>query len=95
MQRSDDMNKFEVESIIEEYEWLVSFKANEVSDLVYVVSICVSDIDFEKNRVDYIHIENIDYLYYISGGDYKIVEKCYDDFESIEKEVIKEIKSFL
>ena len=89
------MNKFEIESIIEEYEWLVSFKANEVSDLVYVVSVCVEDIDFEKNVIEYIHIENIDYLYYISEGDYKIVEKCYDEFESIEKEVIKEIKSFI
>lgn len=90
------MNKFEVESIIEEYEWLVSFKSNDSDDdLVYVVSINVEDVDFEKNSIEYIHIENIDYLYYISEGDYKIVEKCYDEFESIEKEVIKEIKSFL
>jgi hypothetical protein len=89
------MNKFEIETLIEEYEWLVSFKANEVSDLVYVVSINYEDIDWENNSVSYIHIENIDYLYYISGGDYKIIERCYDDFESIEEEVVKEIKSFL
>jgi hypothetical protein len=89
------MNKFEIESIIEEYEWLVCFKASEASDLVYVVSICVSDIDWENNRVDYIHIENIDYLYDISGGDYKIIERCYDEFESIESLVVEEIKSFL
>jgi hypothetical protein len=95
MQRSDYMNKFEIESIIEEYEWLVSFKASEASDLVYVVSINYEDIDWEKCSVEYIHIENIDYLYDISGGDYKIIERCYDDFESIEEEVVKEIKSFL
>lgn len=89
------MVEFKVETLIEEYEWLVSFKANEVSDLIYVVSINVEDIDFEKNRINYVHIENIDYIYNVSGGDYKLVEECYDIFESIEEEVIKEIKRFL
>jgi hypothetical protein len=89
------MNRFEVESIIEEYEWLVSFKAKDNDDLVYVVSINVEDVDFEKCSVEYIHIENIDYLYYISGGDYKIIERCYDEFEGIESLVVEKIKSFL
>lgn len=91
--------EFEVESLIDGYEWLVCFKeidrASEASDLVYVVSINVEDVDFNENVIDYIHIENIDYLYDIGGGDEGIIEKCYDIFEGIEKLVIKEIKTFL
>jgi hypothetical protein len=89
------MNKFEIETLIEEYEWLVSFKANEVSDLVYVVSINYEDVDWEANSVSYIHIENIDYLYYISGGNEEIIGRCYDEFEGIEEEVVKEIKNLI
>lgn len=88
------MNKFEIETLIEEYEWLVSFKAKD-NDLVYVVSINYEDINWEENSVSYIHIENIDYLYYISEGNEEIIGRCYDEFEGIEEEVVKEIKSFL
>ena len=91
--------EFEVETLQEDYEWLVSFReidvnngANEVS-VVYVVSICVADINFENNSVNYIHIENIDYLYSISGGDERIIERCHDIFRVIEREVVEEIKS--
>ena len=90
--------EFEVETLIEEYEWLVSFREIDVNDgssEVYVVSICVSDIDFKENRVNYMHIENIDYLYHISGGDERIIELGYDIFKVIEREVVEEIKSFL
>ena len=92
--------EFEVETLQEDYEWLVSFReidinngANEVSE-VYVVSICGYDINFEENSVGYIHIENIDYLYSISGGgDEEIIERCHDIFRVIEREVVEEIKS--
>ena len=91
--------EFEVESITcDNYEWLVCYREidiNNGSSEVYVVSICVSDIDFEENKVNYIHIENIDYLYSISGGDEREIERCYDIFKVIEREVIEEIKSFL
>lgn len=80
-----------IEPIIEEYEWLVDFKV-EGEDLVYVVSINYEDIDWEKRSVNYIHIENIDYIYYISGGEESAIERCYDLFKSIEKEVIETIK---
>lgn len=80
-----------IEPIIEEYEWLVDFKV-EGEDLVYVVSINYEDIDWEKRSVNYIHIENIDYIYYISGGEESAIERCYDLFSSIEKEVIETIK---
>ena len=80
-----------IEPIIEEYEWLVDFRV-EGEDLVYVVSINYEDIDFEKCSVNYIHIENIDYIYYISGGEESAIERCYDLFKSIEKEVIETIK---
>ena len=80
-----------IEPIIEGYEWLVDFKV-EGEDLVYVVSINYEDIDFEKCSVNYIHIENIDYIYYISGGEESAIERCYDLFKSIEKEVIETIK---
>lgn len=83
------MVEFEVEVLKEGYEWLVSFKS-KYNDLVYVVSICVEDVDFENNNVEYIHIENIDYLYSISGGE---IGKCYDIFEGIESLVVEEIKS--
>ena len=53
------------------------------------------DIDFEKRSVNYIHIENIDYLYDISEGEGEILERCYDIFSSIESLVVEEIKSFL
>ena len=88
--------EFEVESILEGYEWLVSFREVELesgASEVYVVSISFNDIDFEEKRVNYIHIENIDYLYNISGGDERIIEKGYDIFETIESLVIEEIKS--
>lgn len=91
--------EFEVETLQEDYEWLVSFReidvnneANEVSE-VYVVSICGYDINWEENSVNYIHIENIDYLYSISGGDERIIERCHDIFRVIEREVVEEIKS--
>ena len=91
--------EFEVENIIEGYEWLVSYREIDINDgtsgasEVYVVSINFNDIDFEAKRVNYIHIENIDYLYNISGGDERIIEIGYDIFEAIEREVIEEIKS--
>ena len=88
--------EFEVESILEGYEWLVSYREIDVNDgssEVYVVSISLNDINFEENRVNYIHIENIDYLYNISGGDERIIEIGYDIFSAIEREVIEEIKS--
>ena len=88
--------EFEVESIIEGYEWLVSYREVDINDgssEVYVVSINLNDIDFEENRVNYIHIENIDYLYNISGGDERIIELGYDIFRGIEKLVVEEIKS--
>ena len=89
--------EFEVETLQEDYEWLVSFReineANEVSE-VYVVSICGFDINFDNNSVNYIHIENIDYLCSISGGgEEEIIERCYDIFRVIEREVVEEIKS--
>ena len=91
--------EFEVESITcDNYEWLVCFReidANNGASEVYVVSIYVSDINFEENRVNYMHIENIDYLYHISGGDERIIERTYDIFSVIEREVVEEIKSFL
>ena len=89
--------EFEVESIIEGYEWLVSYREIDVNDgssEVYVVSINLNDVDFENNKVNYIHIENIDYLYNISGGDERIIEIGYDIFKVIEGLVIEEIKSF-
>ena len=88
--------EFEVESIIEGYEWLVSYREIDINDgssEVYVVSINLNDIDFEENRINYIHIENIDYLYNISGGDERIIEKGYDIFKAIESLVVEEIKS--
>ena len=87
--------EFEVESILEGYEWLVSYREIDMesgTSEVYVVSINLNDIDWEKCRVNYIHIENIDYLYNISGGDERIIEIGYDIFEAIEREVIEEIK---
>ena len=88
--------EFEVESIIEGYEWLVSYREIDINDgssEVYVVSINLNDIDFEENRINYIHIENIDYLYNISGGDERIIELGYDIFRGIESLVVEEIKS--
>ena len=88
--------EFEVESILEGYEWLVSYREIDVNDgssEVYVVSISLNDINFEENRVNYIHIENIDYLYNISGGDERIIEIGYDIFKVIEGLVVEEIKS--
>ena len=91
--------EFEVESITcDNYEWLVCFREIDINDgssEVYVVSINLNDINFENNSVNYIHIENIDYLYSISGGDERIIELGYDIFKVIEREVIEEIKSFL
>ena len=89
--------EFEVETLQEDYEWLVSFReidgANVVSE-VYVVSICVADINFEERSVNYIHIENIDYLCSISeGGEEEIIERCHDIFRVIEREVVEEIIS--
>jgi hypothetical protein len=89
--------EFEVETLQEDYEWLVSFReidgANAVSD-VYVVSICAFDINFENNSVNYIHIENIDYLCSISEGrEEEIIERCHDIFRVIEREVVEEIIS--
>ena len=91
--------EFEVESITcDNYEWLVCYREIDVNDgssEVYVVSINLNDINFEKNSINYIHIENIDYLYSISGGDERIIETCHEIFKVIEREVIEEIKSFL
>ena len=87
--------EFEVETLIEEYEGLVSYREIDVTDgasEVYVVSINYEDIDWEKRSVNYIHIENIDYIYYISGGEESAIERCYDLFKSIEKEVVEIIK---
>ena len=91
--------EFEVENIIEGYEWLVSYREVDVNDgasgasEVYVVSINLNDIDFNNNRINYIHIENIDYLYNISRGDERIIEKGYNIFKVIESLVVEEIKS--
>jgi hypothetical protein len=85
--------EFEVESIIEGYDWFISYK-NEASE-VYVVSINFNDIDFENNKVNYISIENSEYLYYISGGDEKIIELGYDIFKTIEGLVVEEIKKIV
>ena len=83
--------KWNIEPIIEGYEWLVDFRV-EGEDLVYVVSINYEDIDWENNKAQYIHIENIDYIYYISGGEESAIGRCYDLFSLIEKEVIETIK---
>lgn len=85
--------KFEIENIIEGYDWLVSYK-NEASE-VYVVIINFNDIDFENNKVNYINIENSEYLYYISGGDEKIIKLGYDIFKTIEDLVVEEIKKIV
>ena len=88
--------EFEVENILEGYEWLVSYReidVNNGSSEIYVVSINLNDIDWEKCSVNYINFENIDYLYNISGGDERIIEIGYDIFRVIEREVIEEIKS--
>ena len=88
--------EFEVETLIDEVEWLVSYReidVNSGASEVYVVSVSLNDIDFEENRINYIHIENIDYLYNISEGDERIIEIGYDIFKVIEREVIEEIKS--
>ena len=90
--------EFEVEILIERYKWLVSYReidVNNGSSEVYAVSINYNDVDFEAKRVNYIHIENIDYLYDISGEDEGIIELGYNIFNAIEEEVVKEIKSFL
>ena len=90
--------EFEVETLIEEYEWLVSYREIDINDgssEVYVVIINLEEIDFEENKVNDVHIENIDYLYSISGGDERIIDLGYDIFKVIEREVIEEIKSFL
>ena len=91
--------EFEVETLQEDYEWLVSFReidvnneANEVSE-VYVVSISAADINWEENSVNYIHIENIDYLCSISEDEEETIERCHDIFRVIEREVVEEIKS--
>ena len=89
--------EFEVENIIEGYEWLVSYREIDIesgASEIYVVSVSLNDIDFEENRVNYINFENIDYLYNISGGDERIIEIGYDIFSAIEREVIEKIKSF-
>lgn len=86
--------EFEVEVLIEGYEWLVSFReidVNNGSSEVYAVSINYNDVDFENNKVNYIHIENIDYLYHISGENEEIIELGYNIFNAIEEKVIKEI----
>ena len=88
--------EFEVENILEGYEWLISYREIDVNDgasEVYVISVSLNDIDFENNRINYIHIENIDYLYNISGGDERIIEIGYDIFRVIESLVVEEIKS--
>ena len=82
--------KWEIEELIEEYEWLVSYK-EEGDELTYVVSIKYDDINREGLYTDYIHIENIDWIYSVSGGDYAGVERAYELFERIEKDVILSI----
>ena len=88
--------EFEVETLQEDYEWLVCFREIDVesgaSD-VYVVSICAFDINWEDNSVGYIHIENIDYLCSISEDEEEIIERCHDIFRVIEREVVEEIIS--
>ena len=89
--------EFEVETLIEEYEWLVSYREVELngSSEVYSVIINLEEINFEENKINDVHIENMEYLYHISGGDERIIEIGYDVFKVIEREVIEEIKSFL
>ena len=78
------MIKFEIERIeeAEKIIWLVRYDE-------YVVSIRESDINFDKLYTDYIHIENIDYIYDVLEE--KEADRPYYIFESIEKEVIREI----
>ena len=88
--------EFEVETLIEEYEWLVSFREIDVesgASEVYTVIINLEEINFEENKVNDIHIENMEYLYYISSGDERIIDLGYDIFKVIEREVVEEIKS--
>ena len=89
--------EFEVETLIEEYEWLVSYREVELngSSEVYSVIINLEEINFEENKINDVHIENMEYLYHISGGDERIIEIGYDIFKVIEREVIEEIKRFL
>ena len=82
--------KWEIEELIEEYEWLVSYK-EEGDELTYVVSIKYDDINWDKLYTDYIHIENIDWIYEVYSGDYAGVERAYELFERIEKDVILSI----
>ena len=89
--------EFEVETLIEEYEWLVSFREidiNNGSSEVYSVIINLEEINFKDNKINDIHIENMEYLYYISSGDERIIDLGYDIFKVIEREVVEEIKSF-
>ncbi len=80
-----------VSVISEGYEWLVDFGV-ESEDFIYVVSICADEINWEGLYTDYIHIENIDYLYHVYGQDSEdAIYKCYDLFEKIEKEVLSAI----
>ena len=95
MKNFESRIEFKVESILEGYEWLVSYReidAKSEASEVYVVSINLNDIDFENNKVNYIHVENIDYLYSISGGDEKIIELGHNIFKTIESLVVEEIK---
>ena len=89
--------EFEVETLQDDYEWLISFREIDVesgASEVYVVSICAYDINFEENSVGYIHIENIDYLCSISeGGEEEIIERCHEIVRVIEREGVEEIIS--
>lgn len=80
------MVEYKIEVLRDGVEWLVSFKS-KYNDLIYVVSICITEIDFENKEVEYIHIENI---YKLSEEE---IRRCYDIFEVIEREVVEEIKS--
>ena len=87
--------EFKVESILEGYEWLVSFREidiNNGSSEVYVVIINLEEINFKENKVNDIHIENQEYLYYISSGDEEIIDLGYEIFKAIENLVVEEIK---
>ena len=73
------MNNYKIIEQISNDEYLLELNNK------YIISYYISQ--------DYIHIENIDYLYNISGGDERIIEKGYDIFKVIEREVVEEIKS--
>lgn len=88
--------EFKVETLIEDYEWLVSYReidVNNGSSEVYSVIINLEEIDWENKCVNDVHIENQEYLYYISSGEERIIDLGHEIFRVIEREVVEEIKS--